>query len=179
MGERNEVKVRLSTVVCVFIILVLVVALGVVYYFGFVKNDKANGELTGNNNIAVNEQETNNTEKEEINENKLKEGIYSFANNDRKDAIAENNKYTPILLETYIKFENNDFKVYDNGQIFTSGKYEKISDNLIKCVISDERSFEIKIMGNNELEITKLNSNDAETEFNIRLYDILGEENMR
>ena len=67
MGEKNEVKVRLSTVVYLFIILVLVVALAVVYYLGFVKNDNANGELTEKNNIAINEQETetNNTEKEE------------------------------------------------------------------------------------------------------------------
>lgn len=64
MGEK-EVKVRLSTLVYLFIILALVVALGVVYYLGFVKNDNANGELTEKNNIAVNEQETNNTEKEE------------------------------------------------------------------------------------------------------------------
>ena len=35
MGEKKEVKVRLSTVVYLFIILVLVVALGVVYYFGY------------------------------------------------------------------------------------------------------------------------------------------------
>lgn len=72
MGEKKEVKVRLSTVVYLFIILVLVVALGVVYYLGFVKNDKVNGELTGNNNIAVNEQvtETNNTEKEDETLNK-------------------------------------------------------------------------------------------------------------
>ncbi len=40
MGEKNELKVRFSTVVCIFIILVLVVALGAVYYFGFVQKDK-------------------------------------------------------------------------------------------------------------------------------------------
>ena len=59
MGEKNEVKVRLSTVVYLFIILVLVVALGVVYYLGFVKNDNANN-IIANGEVT----ETNNTEKE-------------------------------------------------------------------------------------------------------------------
>ena len=173
MGEKNEIKVKLSTVVYLFIILVLVVALGAVYYLGFVKNDNAN-------NIFVNEQvtETDNNQKEdEIKENRFKEGKYSYVNAGRKEIMAQDNKFTLVLLETYIEFDNNNFKVYDNDQLFTSGKYEQISDNLIKCVISDERSFEFKIMEKNELEIIKLNSNDAETEFNIRLYDILGEKN--
>jgi len=61
MGEKKELKVRLSTVVFLFIILVLIVALGVVYYLGFEKNDNsnnmiANGESTEKNNISVNEQ---------------------------------------------------------------------------------------------------------------------------
>lgn len=59
MGEKNEVKVRLSTVVYLFIILVLVVGLGVVYYFGFVKNDNANNVIA--NGVVT---EKNNTEKE-------------------------------------------------------------------------------------------------------------------
>ena len=58
MEEKREIKVRLSTVVYLFIILVLVVALGVVYYLGFVKEDNviANKEVTEKNNISVNEQ---------------------------------------------------------------------------------------------------------------------------
>jgi len=57
MGEKNEVKVRLSTVVCVFIILVLVVALGVVYYFGFVANKAGDTKNDSITNITENKTE--------------------------------------------------------------------------------------------------------------------------
>ena len=77
MGENKEIKVRLSTIVYLFIIVVLVVALGVVYYLGFVKNDNANnmianGEVAEKNNISVNQQvpETNNNIEENVEENK-------------------------------------------------------------------------------------------------------------
>ena len=76
MGENKEIKVRLSTVVYLFIIVVLVVALGVVYYLGFVKNDNsnnmiANGEVVEKNNISVNEEktETNNKIENTLTEN--------------------------------------------------------------------------------------------------------------
>jgi len=49
MEEKNEIKVRLSTVVYLFIILVLVFALVVVYYLGFVQNKAGD-----TNNIAEN-----------------------------------------------------------------------------------------------------------------------------
>lgn len=38
MSENGSVKIRLSTVICIIIIFVLIVALGVVYYFGFINN---------------------------------------------------------------------------------------------------------------------------------------------
>ena len=68
MEEKNELKVRLSTVVYLFIIVVLVVALGVVYYLGFVKSDNshnmiANGEVAekNNNSTDVKENKTENS----------------------------------------------------------------------------------------------------------------------
>ena len=57
MEEKNEVKVRFSTVVYLFIILVLVVVLGLVYYLGFVKGDNANNVIS---NGEVTEQLSNN-----------------------------------------------------------------------------------------------------------------------
>lgn len=63
MGEKNEVKVRLSTVVYLFIIVVLVVALVVVYYIGFVKNDNANNMIANGEETEINNIEENQTEK--------------------------------------------------------------------------------------------------------------------
>ena len=101
MGENKEIKVRLSTVVYLFVIVVLVVALGVVYYFGFVKNDNANnmianGELTEKNNISVNEE--NQTEKSPY---EKYEGIHWFF----KDSEIE---------RTEIEFDNKKIQI-ENG----------------------------------------------------------------
>lgn len=45
MAENKEIKVRLSTVICLLIIVILVVALGVVYYMGFIKNKERASQL--------------------------------------------------------------------------------------------------------------------------------------
>ena len=146
MGERNEVKVRLSTVVCVFIILVLVVALGVVYYLGFVKNDNANNMIANgevvqkNNNVEVNVEDRNeelavknnivsNEQVTEEKEETKKESeipttdlvaVYCDANNERAE-----------LFFSYVKdgkvyyFHENDYE----GK--TTGQYYKFSINLM------------------------------------------------
>lgn len=106
MGENKEIKVRLSTVVYLFIILVLVVALGAVYYLGFVKDDNANGELTEKNNIAVNEQVT---EKNNISVN---------------EQATETNKLenqTTVEKEDE-KVENYDWSVVDTTKIVNKGE---------------------------------------------------------
>lgn len=141
MGEDKEIKVRLSTMICTLIILVLVVALGVVYYLGFVKEDNmiANGdileksnnlnslieneEVMDKNNIVLNGQETEeieNTKKpSEIPTTDLF-AIYCTANN-------ENAK----LFFSYIK----DGKVYyfheSDYEGKTTGQYYKFSINLM------------------------------------------------
>ena len=38
MDEKKSIKVSLGTVISIFIIILLILALGVVYYLGFVKN---------------------------------------------------------------------------------------------------------------------------------------------
>lgn len=42
MKEKKEVKVRLSTAICMIIIFILIVVLGVTYYFGFIVERKEN-----------------------------------------------------------------------------------------------------------------------------------------
>ena len=45
MDEKKSIKVSAGTAVCIFVIILLIVALGVVYYLGFVKNNEKISEL--------------------------------------------------------------------------------------------------------------------------------------
>lgn len=40
MEEKKSIKVSLGTAICIFIIVLLVIALGLVYYLGFIRNNK-------------------------------------------------------------------------------------------------------------------------------------------
>ena len=40
MEEKKSLKISLGTVICMFIILILIIALVVVYYLGFIINNK-------------------------------------------------------------------------------------------------------------------------------------------
>lgn len=146
----------------------------------YIENIYLDRSSSNENNIDNSQQqndETQNSNNEEIEDTNFNEGTYVFFNSGIQEIIAENNKIPYIFLETYIKFYNNKFTIYDNTNIFTIGEYEKLSDNLIRCIISDERNIEFKIVDGNKLEVTKLYTDDSESEFNIRLYDILGEGN--
>ena len=45
MAEKESIKISLGTTVCIFIIILLIVGLGVVYYLGFIKNNERISEL--------------------------------------------------------------------------------------------------------------------------------------
>lgn len=62
MGEKKTIEISLGTVICIFIIIILLVALGVTYYLGFVKDDNKvrNPEKDVVNTVGNNE--TNNVE---------------------------------------------------------------------------------------------------------------------
>lgn len=103
MEEKKEVKVRLSTVVYVFIIVVLAVALGVVYYLGFVKEDNpiAKGEVTEKNNKSVNEQmpEVNdNIAEEKVEDNETEQGLKEYKGKEAIDIISK--KDTKFVIES-------------------------------------------------------------------------------
>ena len=39
MGNKNEIKMSLGTIICIFIIIFLILALAIVYYYGFIKTN--------------------------------------------------------------------------------------------------------------------------------------------
>ncbi|MBQ3145410.1 MAG: hypothetical protein IJB90_02375 [Clostridia bacterium] len=148
MEEKKEIKVRLSTVVYLFIILVLVGALGVVYYLGFVKDDNANnmianGEVAEKNNISVNEQvpEVNNNveEKEELKKDQKQEIINILKNTNNSKAYFnvlkinyENEKYNvEVEYSTPVVISENEFNNLKKDKEITlnNEKYEYVTDN--------------------------------------------------
>ena len=56
MEEKKNITMSLGTAICLIIIIILIFALGITYYFGFVKEDS-----TSNNLSKINEQNTVNT----------------------------------------------------------------------------------------------------------------------
>lgn len=91
MEENKEIKVRLSTVIYLFIILVLVVALGVTYYLGFVKDDNSDNMISKGNDIFVNEQvtEINNNIEEQVENNGNEQDLNKYKGNEAINVIAK------------------------------------------------------------------------------------------
>lgn len=117
MGEKKEITVRLSTVVCLFIILALVVALGVVYYFGFVKENNANNVVANGEGTEI-----NNTEKTDGDLNKEENSTQIIAST-QEDA----NKFVPLSIYTA-----NKKVVPDNREGYYISKEDGVVDLFIK-----------------------------------------------
>ena len=83
MEEKKTIKVSLGTVICIFIIILLIVALGLVYYLGFIKNNDKISELE----LKIIALENNKTECKE--ENIVEEKIQSSVNQDMNKELTE------------------------------------------------------------------------------------------
>lgn len=92
MEEKNEIKIKLSTVIYLIIIVTLVVVLGVTYYFGFVADKKEN---VGEENVA-------NTI-----ENKVDEEIEKDININIGEFSVTEIKYNDILYKISLLKDNN------------------------------------------------------------------------
>ena len=86
MEGKEAIKVRLGTVICLFIIFMLIIALGVVYYLGFVKNNQEILELKNeinslkvvNNTVVENETSKVETNKDKNSNDNVKEDLSSI-----------------------------------------------------------------------------------------------------
>lgn len=144
MGENKEIKVRLSTVVCIFVILILVVALVAVYYLGFIKDNNTNN-MIANEDILEKSNNSNNTIVNgeivvEKNNNILNEQLI-----EKKEDIEKiSDVPTTDLVAIYCDANNEKaelfFSYIKNGKIYyfhesdyegkTTGQYYKFSINL-------------------------------------------------
>lgn len=135
MVEKNEKKVSLGIVICMFIIFILIIVLFVVYYLGFVKNEDKNA-VTENQSIS-----TQNTSNQiDI----LGSYIYEVPGKIEEEI---GNYYDGIEIEF---LNNNKFK-FNYGEGYTVfGTYIIENDNLIctatliKGEFSDEQKIDIK-----------------------------------
>lgn len=140
MGENKELKVRLSTVVYLFIIIVLVVALGAVYYFGFVQKDKQL-EKIGTEKAQV-EKIKADLEKQII---ELGKEVEPEKTEEKEDTKKTSEVPTTDLVAVYCDANNEKaelfFSYVKDGKVYffhesdyegkTTGQYYKFSINLM------------------------------------------------
>ncbi len=70
MAEKESIKISLGTTVCIFIIILLVIGCGTLYYFGFVQKDKQL-EKIGAEKTQVESQKANLEKQLIVSENKV------------------------------------------------------------------------------------------------------------
>ena len=148
MGENKEIKVRLSTVVYIFIILILAIALGVVYYLGFVKNDNVN-------NMIASVKEIENEKKiKKINE--VKDIVYTiekretigYEGNVVTNKIPVINLNNDLIKKINEEIERNYNNMPDGLQLQDYQHY--INDNILSVVIEKNSAY---IEGATEFEV--------------------------
>ena len=151
--EKNSGKIRLGTAVCMIIIFVLIIALAVVYYLGFIKYTEriANSDVAGNKegmqvvNVInkdmnnVNETTNNNIlSKDEVETNSFKIYQENYKNNYKKTITGENIIYiysggeVPGVYGIYLD-SNNDayFEFEEESQLYKKyGKTYKVESNV-------------------------------------------------
>ena len=120
MEEKKEIKVRFSTTIYLVIIFALIVALGVIYYFGFVadKNEKVGDEkitITEKNLAQENETDkkivTNEEKNNKLDEKKCKENFQKYLD---ISATFESHSLN-ILKELELVNEEFDLDTYNQG----------------------------------------------------------------
>lgn len=151
MEEKKSIKISLGTVICMFIILILIFALVIVYYFGFVADKNIHD--TNSNTVSTD----NKIQFEPANyviqfDANLLGEEYKTAGNEIKGCDYE------------ISFlNNNKFTAYMNFGNSIEGSYT-VSNNIINCIITSasgeysptqqiEGKFSFKINNNSEIEI--------------------------
>lgn len=118
MEEKKVIKVSFGVAICIFIILILVVALGITYYIGFVKNGVDHEQFDFNDNKFVTEKEENNNVIDNTN-------IIEESNKKEIKIPSSNNKITigttKDVVKSYLTIDKQ-LRVEDTG----SGAYYDI-----------------------------------------------------
>lgn len=137
MEENKTNKVSVGTTICILIIIILVIALGVLYYFGFVKNNEEITKLNSQiNNIQV-QMEKLNSQINNIEIQTPTENITGDKNTNEgsSEIISENNTQTS-KIQIGKKYEFEIPAKYDTkGNLLEAGSGGSIifnDDNTVK-----------------------------------------------
>lgn len=189
MENKEEIKVKLSTVIYIFIIVALIIALGITYYFGFVndKNAHIEGETVTNtteNTDIGNKENDNKVEENKVNntiekqDNKYKEitkkldgidGLYVT------EVIKNKNKTYTLkgVLYSQYKISHKELrKILNKGKMSINSK-----EYIIKEADNDD-SFEYKLIEKDDkdesaiYEIYELNDNEYFLQCNMNITDV-------
>ena len=127
MVERKSIKVSLGTVICIFIIILLILALGVVYYLGFVKNKQEIKALKDEVNALKIKDNISQSEEIEANTNNV-------SNADSKIDIESKNNNTSIQIGKKYAWEIPE-KYSEDGSVEVVGEGGSLifnDDNSVK-----------------------------------------------
>lgn len=180
MEGKKQIKISLGTAICIFIIIVLILALaGTIIYY-----NKNNGEenVEKSNNVEENINET----AKELEEND--ENITTVTNiNLVEGTYIRSNENGVLPSEGQIEFSKGNF-ILKLGVFEITGKYD-ISDKNLKCNLenysfegNDERTLKDKnweinfeIIDDKKIRVISNNANNEETEIAISLSNIFYE----
>jgi len=120
MEEKKVIKISFGVAICIFIILILVVALGITYYIGFVKNGVDHEQFDYIDNKFETGKEENNTV--------IEESIISDENNKEdnviiKEVVKEIEKQVDV--NDVIKLGYNQIAVLINGKPYVIPVYDR------------------------------------------------------
>lgn len=135
MDEKKTIKVSFGTAVCFFIILFLIIAIGITYYLGFVKDSQKITELENENNTL---NEISDNILENINSNNIKENIVE--NNEKEDN--EYSKYIGKWIDTNECSELNILAIGNEQLAFSWAIYRLASiDNTVIPIENHKAEF--------------------------------------
>ena len=137
MGEKKEIKVKFSTVICIILIILLIAGCGLLYYFGFIQKGKEISKLKSEkNSIEKTEKDLLNKisvldediklKQQEIDKliSNKNENNLSNLNKDN-DAIIGKGYGQPLVGEGYIK---DGYLYYSNDSSKEPRKIEGVSN---------------------------------------------------
>lgn len=128
--EKNSTRISRGTAVCIFIIIVLIIALGIVYYIGFIRNNEEFANGVNENNVKDNQID--------VAANSFREYQENYKTSYKKIIAGENvisiypRGEVPGVCEIYLD-SNNDvyFRFEEDSQLYKKyGKTYKVESNV-------------------------------------------------
>lgn len=144
MGEKKEIKVSLTTVILLFVVFILIVALGGMYfYYNYILNPKeTKNDIVASNNLTENENNTIPVGK--IDENKdLVYTAFADYSSEHSYSVPKININSQYVLTINNEIENEIIKLVKNDDTnYGNISYESsLNENILSVVIEIEHKY--------------------------------------